>query len=104
MRLDLSFSNLGLIFRVFNGQPSKEAHVARFEAALEQEARKSDLEGQTSSKEACNARSKAPLEQGAKHNRRARRAEDGSFCKSKKTGKNAKSQKGGKKKILLKDN
>ncbi|KAF5932952.1 hypothetical protein HYC85_029123 [Camellia sinensis] len=34
----------------------------------------------------------------------ARRAEDGSFCKSTKIGKNAKSQNGGKMKVLLKDN
>ncbi|GGR61112.1 hypothetical protein GCM10010168_93720 [Actinoplanes ianthinogenes] len=40
--------------------------MARFEAALEQEAPKSDQEGQMSSKEACKARSEAPLELGAK--------------------------------------
>ena len=40
--------------------------MARFEAALEQEAPKSDQEDQTSSEEACEAKSEAPLELGAK--------------------------------------
>ena len=65
--------------------------MARFEAALEQEAPKSDKKDQMSSKEACEARSKVPLELGAKNIRRARRAEDGSFCKPLKIDKNAKS-------------
>ncbi|KAF5932273.1 hypothetical protein HYC85_028444 [Camellia sinensis] len=39
-RLDPSFSNLGLKFRMVNGQPSKEACVAIFKAALELGARK----------------------------------------------------------------
>ena len=53
-------------FRTFNGQPPCEACVARFKAALEQEARKSDQEDQISSEEACEARTKAPLELGTK--------------------------------------
>ena len=65
-RFDPSFSNLGLQLRMFNGQLQCEACVARFEAALEQEAPKPDQEGQTSSEEACKARSEAPLELGAK--------------------------------------
>ena len=40
--------------------------MARFEAALEQEAPKSDQEDQTSSEEACKARTEVPLELGAK--------------------------------------
>ena len=39
-RLDPSFSNLGLKFRMVKGQPSKEAYVAIFEVALELGARK----------------------------------------------------------------
>ena len=62
----LLLPNLELEFRRFNGQLQCEDCVARFEAALEQEAPKSDQEGQTSSKEACKARAKAPLELGAK--------------------------------------
>ena len=67
---------------MFNGQLQCEACVARFEAALEQEAPKSDQEGQTSSEEACKARAEAPLELGAKNVRCARRVEDDSSCKS----------------------
>ena len=67
---------------MFNGRPQCKACVARFEAALEQEASKSDQEGQTSSEEACKARSEAPLELGAKNVRCARRVEDESSCKS----------------------
>ncbi|GMP78913.1 hypothetical protein CsSME_00034671 [Camellia sinensis var. sinensis] len=81
-----------------------EARVARFKAALEQEAPKSDQEDRLSSKEAYKARSEASLELGAKNFKCARRAEGGSFHKSMKIGKNAKPQKGGKKKVLLKDN
>ncbi|GMP63872.1 hypothetical protein CsSME_00025379 [Camellia sinensis var. sinensis] len=51
---------------MFNGQPQCGACVARFKAALEQGARKSDQEDQMQSKEACKAQSKAPLELGAK--------------------------------------
>ncbi|GMP47697.1 hypothetical protein CsSME_00025215 [Camellia sinensis var. sinensis] len=51
---------------MFNGQPQCGACVARFKAALEQGARKSDQEDQMRSKEACKAQSKAPLELGAK--------------------------------------
>ena len=40
--------------------------MARFEAALEQEAPKSDQEDQISSEEACKARTETPLELGAK--------------------------------------
>ena len=65
--------------------------MAKFEAALEQEAPKSDQEDQTSSEEACKARSEAPLELGSNNFKCARRAEDGSFHKSMKIGKNAKS-------------
>ena len=89
---------------MFNGQLQREACVARFKAALEQEARKSDQEDQISSKEACKARSEAPFELGAKDFKCAQGAEDGSFHKSMKIGKNAKSQKGRKKKVLLTDN
>ena len=39
-RFDPSLSNLEPKFRTFNGQPQREACVARFEAALKQEARK----------------------------------------------------------------
>ena len=35
LKLDPSFPNLGLKFKMVNGQPSKEACVAIFEAALE---------------------------------------------------------------------
>ena len=59
---------------------------------VNQRQEKSDLEDQMSSKEACKARSEAPLELGAKNFKCARRAEDGSFHKSKKVSKNAKSQ------------
>ncbi|GMP52368.1 hypothetical protein CsSME_00018210 [Camellia sinensis var. sinensis] len=51
---------------MFSGQLQCEACVARFEAALELGAGKSDQEDQMSSKEACKARSEAPLELGAK--------------------------------------
>ncbi|GMP88786.1 hypothetical protein CsSME_00040639 [Camellia sinensis var. sinensis] len=54
-------------------------------------------------KEACEARSEAPLELGAKNVRCARRAKDESLLKLTKIGKNTKSPKGGKKKVLLKD-
>ena len=84
---------------MFNGQLQREACEARFKAALEQEARKSDQEDQMSSKEACKARLEAPLELGTKNFKCARGAEDGSFHKSKKVGKNAKSQKGAKKTV-----
>ena len=40
--------------------------MARLEAALEQEAPKSDQEDQISSEEACEARTEAPLQLGAK--------------------------------------
>ena len=66
---------------------------------VNQRQEKSDLEDQMSSKEACKARSEAPLELGAKNFKCARRAEDGSFHNSKRVGKNAKSQKGGKKTV-----
>ena len=54
---------------------------------------------QMSSIDACKGRSEAPLDLGAKDFKCARGAEDGSFHKSKKVGKNAKSQKGGKKTV-----
>ena len=56
--------------------------MARLEAALEQEAPKSDQEDQISSEEACKARTEAPLQTRGKNVRFARRAEDGSFSKS----------------------
>ncbi|KAF5932153.1 hypothetical protein HYC85_028324 [Camellia sinensis] len=46
-------------------KPQCEARVAKFKAALEQEAPKSDQEDQMSSRQACKAKSEAPLELGA---------------------------------------
>ncbi|KAF5933247.1 hypothetical protein HYC85_029418 [Camellia sinensis] len=49
-----------------NGQPSKEACVAIFKAALELGARKVRSRGSDVAKEACKARSEVSLELGAK--------------------------------------
>ena len=55
-RLEPLLSNLDLEFRTFDGQLQCEACVARFKAALEQEARKSGQEDQVSSEEAYKAK------------------------------------------------
>ena len=56
--------------------------MARFKAALEQEARKSNQEDQMSSREAWEARSEAPPQTRGKDVRCARRAEDEFSCES----------------------
>ena len=83
---------------------SKEARQARLEVALELGARMSDQEDQMLSKEACKARSDAALELGVKMSDVLEETKIGTFLKLTKIGKNVKSQKGGKKKVLLKNN